>query len=428
MVLVVLGLLLIAMLGAPLFAVIAAAAMAGFHHEGTDLSVLAINLYQLTESPVLLALPLFAFSGYVLGESRTSDRLVRLAQAGLGWMPGGLAMVGFAMAAFFTAFTGASGVTIVALGALLFPALQRAGYGDKFALGLVTTSGSLGLLLPPSLPLILYAVIAQQVPGASVVTFAEVFKAGLLPALLMVLALSVFGFRRARQLKVPTQPFDWPGVKSALWDARFEIPLPFIVLAGIYGGFFAVSEAAAVTALYVVIVEVMIYREVSWRRLPVVMREAMVMVGGVLMILGLAMAFTAWMVDAEIPSTLLNIVKQHVANKYLFLLLLNVFLLLLGMMLDIFSSIVIMVPLLLPLAISYGINPVHFGIIFLANMEIGYSAPPVGLNLSISSFRFRKPVAELAMAALPFNFILLLTVLLITYIPWLSLAFSSSAP
>jgi len=417
-------LLLLALLGAPIFAVIAAAAMLGFYHEGTELSVMGIDLYQLTDSPVLLALPLFAFSGYVLGESHTSDRLVRLAQASVGWLPGGLAMVAFTICAFFTAFTGASGVTIVALGALLYPALTRAGYRDKFALGLVTTSGSLGLLLPPSLPLILYAVIAQQLPGGSAVTFQEIFKAGLLPALLMVTFLSLYGYWNTRKYPVPTQPFDWPAVKAALWEAKWEIPLPLFVLAGIYGGYFAVSEAAAVTALYVVIVEVFIYREVSFRRLPVVMREAMVMVGGVLMILGLAMAFTNWMVDAEIPTTLLNFVKAHVENKYVFLLLLNGFLLVLGMMLDIFSAIVIMVPLLLPLALGYGINPIHFGIIFLANMEIGYSAPPVGLNLSISSFRFRKPITELAVAALPFNFILLLAVLLITYLPWLSLAFA----
>jgi len=333
-------------------------------------------------------------------------------------------MVAFTICAFFTAFTGASGVTIVALGALLYPALKRAGYRDKFALGLVTTSGSLGLLLPPSLPLILYAVIAQRMKEGTSVTFQEVFKAGLLPALLMVAFLSLYGYWTTRKYPVPPRPFDWPAVKAALWEAKWEIPLPVFVLAGIYGGYFAVSEAAAVTAMYVVIVEVFVYREVSLRRLPVVMREAMVMVGGVLMILGLAMVLTSWMVDADIPTTLVSVVRAHVENKYVFLLLLNVFLLLLGMMLDIFSAIVIMVPLLLPLAVSYGVNPIHFGIIFLANMEIGYSLPPVGLNLSISSFRFRKPITELAVAALPFNFILLLAVLLITYIPWLSLAFA----
>jgi tripartite ATP-independent transporter DctM subunit len=421
--LLILGLVLLALLGAPIFAVIAGAAMLGFSHSDTSLTVLGINLYQIVDTPVLLALPLFAFAGYILGESRTSERLVRLAQASLGWMPGGLAVVAFCFCAFFTAFTGASGVTIVALGALLYPALKQAGYREKFSLGLVTTSGSLGLLLPPSLPLILYAVIAQQIPSGAGVTFASIFKAGLLPALLMIVGLSLYGYWNTRKYPVPTQAFKWDELKAALWEAKWELPLPFFVVGGIYGGFFAVSEAAAVTALYVVIIEVLVYREVSIRRLPVVMREAMVMVGGVLMILGLAMAFTNWLVEAEVPNTLLTLVKAHVESKLVFLLLLNVFLLVLGMMLDIFSAIVIMVPLLLPLAVGYGVNPIHFGIIFLANMEIGYSAPPVGMNLSISSFRFRRPITELAAAALPFNFILLLAVLVITYLPWLSLVF-----
>lgn len=421
--LLVLALVLLALLGAPLFAIIGAAALIGFHSSDTQLTVMAVELYRITESPVLMALPLFAFAGYVLGESNTSQRLVRLAQATLGWMPGGLAVVAFTICAFFTAFTGASGMTIVALGALLYPALKQAGYQEKFSLGLVTTSGSLGLLLPPSLPLILFAVIAQQLPSGSSVTIQDIFKAGILPAMLMIIGLSAYGFWMTRRFPVPLQPFRWAEVKAALWDAKWEAPLPIFVLGGIYGGFFAVSEAAAVTALYVVIVETLVYREVPIRKLPSVMREAMIMVGGVLMILGLAMAFTNWLVEAEIPTRLLEFVKAHVESKIVFLLLLNVFLLMLGMMLDIFSAIVIMVPLLLPLAVGYGVNPLHFGIIFLANMEIGYSAPPVGMNLSISSFRFRRPITELAVAALPFNLVLLLAVLLITYIPWLSLVF-----
>lgn len=416
-------LLLAALLGAPLFTVLAGAAMLGFWQAETPLAVVGVEIYRLVDTPMLMALPLFAFAGYLLGESRTSARLVRISQAGLGWLPGGLAVVAFGTCAFFTAFTGASGVTIVALGALLYPALKQAGYPQKFSLGLVTTSGSLGLLLPPSLPLILFAVIAQQLPAGEGLTIQEVFKAGLLPALVMLLLLCAYGAWVTRRNPVPVTPFRWSELRAALWEAKWELPLPVFVLTGIYGGFFAVSEAAAVTALYVLVVEVLVYREIPLRALPRIMREAMVMVGSVLMILAVAMALTNWLIDAEVPTRLLELVQQYIHSPLTFLLALNVFLLLIGMMLDIFSAIVILVPLLLPVAAAYNIHPLHFGIIFLANLEIGYTTPPVGMNLFISSLRFRRPMLELIVAVMPFNLVLLLAVLIITYVPWLSLAF-----
>jgi C4-dicarboxylate transporter, DctM subunit len=416
-------LLLAAALGAPLFAVIAGAAMLGFFATETPLTVMAVELYRLVDTPILLALPLFTFAGYVLGESRTSQRLVGLTQSLIGWMPGGLAIVAFLTCAFFTAFTGASGVTIVALGALLYPALRQAGYEDRFSLGLVTTSGSLGLLLPPSLPLILFAVIAQQIPAGSGISIQDVFVAGLLPALLMVACLSFYGLWVTRRHPVPLSPFKAEAVRHALWEARWELPLPVVVLGGIYGGFFAVSEAAAVTALYVVIVECLIYREIPLRRLAGIMRESMVMVGAVLVILGLAMALTNWLIEAEVPTTLFDFIRGHIDNKYTFLLLLNIFLLILGCLLDIFAALVIMVPLLLPIAVGYGIDPVHLGIIFLANMQIGYCTPPVGMNLFMASYRFKKPITELYAATWPFILVLMGAVLIITYVPWLSLVF-----
>jgi tripartite ATP-independent transporter DctM subunit len=415
--------LLAAALGAPIFAVIAAAALVGFYSVDTPLTVIGVELYRLVDTPLLLALPLFTFAGYLLGESRTSDRLVRLARAALGWMPGGLPVVAFLTCAFLTAFTGASGVTIVALGAMLYPALTKAGYPDRFSLGLVTTSGALGLLLPPSLPLILYAVIAQQLPSGAGVTIQDVFTAGLLPCLLMIVALSLFGLRVTRQHGIPLQAFSWSELRSAMAEAKWELPLPIFVFAGIYGGFFAVSEAAAVTALYVLVTQMMIYREISLRQLPRIMREAMMMVGSVLLIVGVAMSFTNWLIDAEVPTRLFDVVRSHIHSKYAFLFLLTLFLLVLGMMLDIFSALVIMVPLLLPMAVGYGVHPVHLGIIFLATMEIGYCMPPVGMNLVIGSFRFKKPIMELARASLPFMAVLFLVVLIITYVPWLSLAF-----
>jgi tripartite ATP-independent transporter DctM subunit len=421
--LLVLLIILAALAGAPIFAVIAAAAMLGFYAGDTPLTVIAVEIYRLVDTPLLLALPLFTLAGYLLGESRTSERLVRLARAALGWMPGGLPVVAFLTCAFLTAFTGASGVTIVALGAMLYPALKMGGYPDRFSLGLVTSSGALGLLLPPSLPLILYAVIAQQLPAGAGVTIQDVFTAGLLPCLVMIVALSLFGLRVTKQNNVPLHKFSWGELRAAIADAKWELPLPVFVFAGIYGGFFAVSEAAAVTALYVLVTQVLVYREIKPRELPRIMREAMMMVGSVLLIVGVAMAFTNWLIDAEIPNQLFDLVREHIHSKYVFLLALTAFLLVLGMMLDIFSALVIMVPLLLPMAVGYGVHPVHLGIIFLATMEIGYCMPPVGMNLVIGSFRFRKPVMELAHASLPFMAVLLVAVLIITYVPWLSLVF-----
>ena len=410
----------VALLGAPLYAVILAGALLGFHENGIDLAAAAIEFYRLAEMPVLLAIPLFTFAGYLLSESGTPARLVRLTQAWLGWFRGGLALVALLTCALFTAFTGASGVTIVALGALLFPAMTQAGYREPFSLGLITTSGSLGLLFAPSLPLILYAVVVQQLGIGQAVTVERMFLAGVLPGLLMLALLSAWSLRGNRHL--PLIPFSRPEAWAALREARWEIPLPLFVLGGIYSGYFAVSEAAAVTALYVLVVTVFIHREIPLRQLPRVMREAMVLVGGILIILGVSLASTNYLIDAEIPAQLFEAVRERISDRFTFLILLNVFLLLLGTMLDIFSAIVLMVPLLLPLAMGYDVDPVHLGIIFLANMQIGYFTPPVGMNLFIASYRFNRPIMELYRATLPFFVILLTAVLIITYWPALSLA------
>ncbi len=416
-------LIFLAILGTPLFVIILAVAMLGFHYLEVDLSVIAIELYRIADTPVLVALPLFTFAGYLLGESNTSKRLVRLTRAFLGWMPGGLAIVAFVACAFFTAFTGASGVTIVALGALLLPALQQAGYSGKFSLGLVTSSGSLGLLLPPSLPLILYGIVAQQMEMGDSVSIGNLFLAGILPALLMVILLSLWSLYANRKTPIPLTKFSWNEAFLALKESVWEIPLPFFVLGGIYSGIFAVSEAAAATAMYVLVVEVLIYREINFSDLSKIMRESMVMVGGILLILGVSMASTNFLIDAEVPAILFTFIQQHVTNKIVFLILLNILLLILGAILDIFSALVIMVPLILPVAVSYGVDPVHLGIIFLANMQIGYFTPPVGMNLFIASYRFKKPVTELYRAAVPFMIVLLIAVIIITYIPILSLVF-----
>ena len=406
---------LLLLLGAPIFTVILAATALGFYANGVDLTIIAVELYRIIDTPLLVALPLFTFSGYILSESHTSSRLLRLIQVFFGWMPDGLAIVALVACALFTAFTGASGVTIVALGALLLPALQKAGYQEKFSLGLLTSSGSLGLLLPPSVPLILYGIIIQQMGGVDSFTFEQLFLAGLLPGLLMLLILAVWVIWTNRKDPLPREPFAWSTAWGAIVQAKWEIPLPLFILGGIFSGIFAVSEVAAVTALYVLIVEVFIYKEIEIRQIPRIMSDAMIMVGGILLILGVSMAFTNFLIDAEVPTILFDWIKAQVDSKWVFLLLLNIFLLIVGAIIDIFSALVIVVPLILPVAMGYGIHPLHLGVVFLANMQIGYFTPPVGMNLFIASYRFHRPVTELYQACIPFMLVLFVTVLIITY-------------
>ena len=411
-----LALLVLALFGAPLFAIIAASAMYSYYREDIDLSAIAIEFFSIAEMPVLLAIPLFTFAGYLLSESNAPQRLVRLTGAVLGWMPGGLAMVAVAACAFFTAFTGASGVTIIALGAILYPALKQAGYDDRFNLGLVTSAGSLGLLFAPSLPLILYGIVAQ-------VPIDELFRAGILPGLLMMIMLGGWCLWSNRGRGAPLASFSWREVGGAIRESAWELPLPIVVLGGIYSGFFAVSEAAAVTALYALFVEVFVLREIPLRRLPEIIRESMLLVGGILVILGVSLASTNVMIDSGVPQKLLGFVSTFVTGQASFLALLLIFLLILGAILDIFSALVLVVPLILPVAAQYGVEPVHLGIVFLAAMQLGYLTPPVGLNLFIASYRFEKPITTVYAATFPFLLILLLSVLVIAYWPGLSLVF-----
>ena len=413
----------LALLGMPLFAVIAAGALYGFHTEEIDLAVVAIEINRLATIPVLLAIPLFTFAGYLLGESNAPKRLVRITHAFLGWFPGGLAVVAIMACAMFTAFTGASGVTIVALGALLYPALKEAHYPTNFNLGLITTSGSLGILFAPSLPLILYAVVAQQLSLDQPISIDDLFLAGIFPGLLMLAVLSAWAVfvRKRSGGKAATTSFTAGECVLALREAIWEIPFPFLLLGSIYSGLLAVSEAAALTVVYVFVVEVLIYREIPLRNLARITRESMVMVGGILIILGVSLASTNYIIDIELPAQLFETIRENIDSRWAFLLLLNIFLLGVGMMLDIFSALVILVPLLVPVALSYGIHPVHLGILFLANMQLGYFTPPVGLNLFIASYRFNRPILELYKATLPFFFLLLGAVLIITYWPQLSL-------
>lgn len=409
--------ILLALYGTPLFAIISSIALMAFYFADIDVTVVIIELYRLASQPVLLAIPLFTFAGYLLAESNSPTRLINVAKALFGWLPGGLSIVALLTCAVFTALTGASGVTIIALGGLLYPILIKEKYPEKFSLGLLTTSGSLGLLFPPSLPIIVYGMISE-------VSIDKLFLAGLLPGTLLIVMLSIYSVFKVRGQKIETTPFNFRKALRAIREAAWELPLPIIILGGIYAGFFTPTEAAAITAFYVLVVEVVIYRDIKIKTdLPRVMRDSMVLVGGILVILGAALGMANYMIDAEIPMKILGFMQQFITSKVMFLIALNIFLLIVGALMDIFSAILVVVPLIIPIAESYGVNSIHLGIIFLTNLEIGYSTPPVGINLFISSFRFEKPVVKLYSASVPFLIILLIALIIITYVPELSLWF-----
>jgi tripartite ATP-independent transporter DctM subunit len=405
----------LAILGTPLFVIIAGLALLSFYSIDIDLSVVIIEMSRLADTPLLLSLPLFIFAGTLLAESNTPQRLLRLSRVLLGWMPGGLAVVSLAVCAVFTAFTGASGVTIFAIGGILYPALIKDNYSERFSLGLVTSSGSLGLLFPPSLPLILYGVVSET-------RVDQLFLAGILPGILMlVLLVSYSMFKGAGRKQLTRETVTGRDMIAGLKESAWELPLPVIVLGGIYGGIFVAGEAAAVTALYVLIVEVFIYRDIRLSRLPGIMVQSMMLFGGILLVLAASMATTNYLIDQEVPMQLFELIRQYISSKYTFLLLLNIFLLIVGSMLDIFSALVLVVPLIIPIAEAYEVNLIHLGIIFLTNLQIGYCTPPVGLNLFLASYRFEKPIATLYRATLPFLALLMITLILITYFPAITL-------
>lgn len=409
------GIVLLALIGAPLYAVLGLAALLAFQAADIDAIAIFIEMYRVASTPTLIAIPLFTLAGFILANGKTPERLTRLSRTLLGGLPGGAPLVVLLACAFFTAFTGASGVTIIALGGLLFPLMLDEKYSKNFSLGLVTSSGSLGLLFPPSIPLILYGLVAQ-------VSVDQLFIAGIIPGLLMIGLLGLYSYYKSRSLQLPMRPFQWPAARAALREAAWEIPLPFLILFGIYSGIVTVNEAAAATVVYVIFVETLIYRELHpLKDLPRLMRESMVLVGAILIILGTAMGFTSFLIDEQVPMKILDAMRDYIGGKWEFLIALNVFLLLVGCMMDIFSAVIVVVPLIVPLAQSFGIDMVHLGIIFLTNLEIGYSTPPVGINLFIASSRFEEPVVKLYRATLPFLGIRLLGLLFITYLPALSL-------
>jgi tripartite ATP-independent transporter DctM subunit len=400
--------------GAPIFAVLGGAAVFLFLTEAVPMAAVPVETYRLAVSPTLPAIPLFTLAGFLLAEGESSKRLVAVFRAFFGWIPGGTAVVAALVCAFFTVFTGGSGVTILALGALLLQALQAENYRERFSLGLLTASGSLGLLLPPALPLILYGIVAQ-------VPITDLFLGGMIPGLLLIGLVAAWGVREGLTTRARQTPFEAKAALRSLWTAKWELLLPAFLLGAIFSGLTTVVEASALAALYALVVQCFIVRDLHlFRDVPRVVRECVVLIGGVLIILSVAMGLTSYLVDAQIPAQLLEWVQAHVESPLLFLLMLNVFLLLVGCLMDIFSAIVVVVPLIVPLGAAFGVDPIHLGIIFIANLELGYLTPPVGLNLFLASYRFEKPLLTIYRASIPMLIILGLGVLLITYVPWLT--------
>jgi tripartite ATP-independent transporter DctM subunit len=408
-------LVVIALIGAPLFTVIAAGALLASNSADIAPDILIIEMNRLASSPNMIAIPLFTFAGVLMSAGGAPQRLVNFYRAALGWMPGGLAIVAIGACAFFTAYSGASGVTILALGGLLYPVLRGEGYKEKFSLGLLTTSGSLGLLFPPSLAILIYGIVAG-------VSIEHMFFAGLVPGTLLMIMLAIYSMFQGNKSHVVKHKFEFNILISASKGCVWDLLLPIGVVIGIFGGFVSIMEAAAVTAAYVIIVEVYLYKEIDLRsQFFGLLVETCVLFGSLLAILLVALGLTNLMIDAQLPMILLDAIEQHISSPLQFLLLLNLFLLVVGAMMDIFSAIIVVVPLILPLATRYGIDPVHLGIIFLANLEIGYSTPPVGINLFIASQRFDKTIITLFKSTLPYLLIMFIWLLMITYIPELSL-------
>ncbi len=409
--------LVAAVFGAPIFALLAGIAIFATLVAGNPPVVLLVKAYEeLTTSTGLAAIPLFTLAGFLLAEGKSSERLLRLFRAWFGWAPGGTAVAAATLCAFFTLFTGGSGVTILVLGGLLLPALTGNGYRERFSIGLLTASGSLGLLFPLSLPLMLYGIVAQTA------SIEDLFIGGLLPGLMMLGLLSALGVREGLVTSAGRTPFSLREAMSALWEAKWEVLLPVFVLGAFLGGIATLVESAPLAALYTLIVQRFIHRDLpTWKDVLRVMSDCVALVGSVLVILAVAAGLTNYLVNAQVPTHLIEWTQAHVHSKIVFLLGLNVFLLIVGTLMDIFSAIVVVVPLIVPLADVFGINPVHLGIIFVANLELGFLHPPLGLNLLLASIRFKKPVLEVTWATLPMLGILAIGVLLITYWPGLTL-------
>ena len=402
--------------GLPIFILLASLSIFFFLSEPSEwatnydlISTISDSAYRIVVSPTLAAIPIFTLAGYILAESNISERLIRFFKAGLGWLPGSTVLIVVLLCAFFTALTGGSGVTILALGAILYPILIHDGYSKQFSLGIITTAGSLGLLFPPSLPAIIYSVTAGINP-------LELFKQALIPAIFLMSIMFFYGLYKRPKSKT-VERFVFKDAFETAKIAKWEIAIPLLIILSLFSGFATLVESAALLVLYVLTVELYIFKDISFKNLPKIIIDCSTLVGGVLIILGFAMGFTGYLVDAQIPLKILNFVQSTISSKIIFLLALNILLLIVGCLMDVFSAIIVVVPLIAPLATYFGIDPFHLAIIFIANLELGYITPPVGMNLYLSSYRFEKDMPTIYSATLPFFFIRLIGVILITYIP-----------
>jgi tripartite ATP-independent transporter DctM subunit len=401
-------------MGLPIFAAIGGAALILFWTDGVPPAAVPVETYRLSASPMLPAIPLFTLAGYVLAEGGASQRLMRMFMALVGWMPGSLAVISVLVLAFFTPLTGASGVTILSLGGLMLPLMMKAGYPEKSSIGLVTVSGSIGLLFPPSLPVILFGVYAHT-------PIDELFIGGLIPGVILVAVVALWGGRQGWLAGAPRQAFSFGEATSAIWAAKWDVLLPVVIVGGMFGGLATLVESAAITVFYALFIECVIHRGLSFKKdIPRIVIECSTLVGGFLIILGVALGFTNYLVEAEVPTRTLGWVQTHIASPAVFLLALNVFLLFVGALMDIYSAILVVVPLIVPIAAAYGIHPVHLGVVFLANMELGYLMPPMGENLFLSSYRFGQPLSRIYRSTAPYLLMIAAAVLLITYVPALT--------
>jgi tripartite ATP-independent transporter DctM subunit len=406
--------LLATLAGAPIYIVLGSLAALLFAVDDVPLASISVEAYRIASNPILPTIPLFTLAGTVLAAGNSSSRLVRLFEAWFGWMPGGSAIAAICVCAFFTTFTGGSGVTILALGGLMLPVLMKQQYKENFSLGVLTASGSLGILLPPSLLIILYGV-------ASHTPINQLFVAGVVPGFLLISMICGFSIYKARSLKLKRRKFEWHAALSTLWESRWEVVLPVGVLYGIFSGIATLVEVAAAAAAYTLLVELFIHRDIRFGAdLGGILKECAILVGGIMIILASAMGLTSYLIYADVPTMAAELIQSLTTSPWIFLLALNLALLVAGCLLDIISAIVVIVPLMLPVAAAFGIDPVHLGIIFLANMELGYLTPPVGMNLYLASFRFEKPLMSVFRASLPFFLINLIAVLVITFVPAIS--------
>ena len=400
--------------GAPIFIILSGFAILFFWYDYVPISAVIAESYRIVVSPHLATIPLFTLAGYFLAESKASDRLISVFKASFGWLPGGTPVIVLLICGFFTALTGGSGVTILALGGLLFPMLSKDGYNKNFSLGLITASGSIGLLFPPSLPLILYGVTAG-------ISIKSIFLAGIIPGVFLIIILSIWSYFSGEVKHIEISKFDFRLALKTSWETKWELFIPIIVLFGIFGGHAKLVETAAFTVVYVFMIETFVYKDLKLSDAPKIIVSCATLVGGVLIIIGSAMGLTSYLVDAQIPMAILSFMKEIIHSKYVFLILLNIFLLIIGCLMDIFSAIIIVVPLIAPLGVHYGVDPIHLAIIFIANLELGYLTPPVGMNLFLSAYRFEEKMPVIYKSTLPYFIVLLIAVIVITYFPAMTL-------